>query len=326
MSSQESTIAILLSVYDNEKSKKWLRARRAQLLTDCLESVLAAKRIADENATWLEIKIIVVDDGSRPPVSQSFSFSDSDVEVIRLDENSGQAAALSTALKSISSDYVAFTDSDCVVDSQWLNVLADHYNSFPNHCGVGGPNWIHKLPGGAWGNWVNRQESALMRYSIERYIDYENKTTERIDFRNISFKKSELDALTSGKYFCALSGPSVSNQFSHYLRPRLLEHGRVVGFSTALLVTHTSVPGVWQQMRSYYDRSRRGDYRIWYSTGNQSVLWCLLKSHFKKHFWDAVARGNVSLLYVTLLHAAYWFGVLRQQDQKERKLNRSHAP
>ena len=67
------------------------------------------------------IHIIVVDDGSAPPVHDA---------TIRLDRNCGPAAARNVALTSITTEFVAFVDADIDVglDNTWLTTLLAHFD------------------------------------------------------------------------------------------------------------------------------------------------------------------------------------------------------
>ncbi len=67
------------------------------------------------------INIIVVDDGSTPPVHDA---------TVRLDRNFGPAAARNVALTSVTTEFVAFVDADIDVglDSTWLTTLLSHFD------------------------------------------------------------------------------------------------------------------------------------------------------------------------------------------------------
>ena len=67
------------------------------------------------------IHIIVVDDGSTPPVHDA---------TVRLDRNCGPAVARNVALTSVTTDFVAFVDADIDVglDSTWLTTLLLHFD------------------------------------------------------------------------------------------------------------------------------------------------------------------------------------------------------
>ncbi len=67
------------------------------------------------------LHIIVVDDGSTPPVHDA---------TIRLDRNCGPATARNVALTSVTTEFVAFVDADIDVglDITWLTALLSHFD------------------------------------------------------------------------------------------------------------------------------------------------------------------------------------------------------
>ena len=75
----------------------------------CIDSVLAACGENDE--------VICVDDGSAAPVPFSEFSGDSRLHAVRLEKNSGLAAARNAALESAQGEYVTFVDSDDEVRS-----------------------------------------------------------------------------------------------------------------------------------------------------------------------------------------------------------------
>ncbi len=77
---------------------------RADLLTKAVESVL--------RQTVRDFEIIVVDDGSNPPLSAARLPDDPRLRIIRLDENRKAANARNIGMNSASGEWIAFLDSD----------------------------------------------------------------------------------------------------------------------------------------------------------------------------------------------------------------------
>lgn len=74
------------------------------------------------------LRVIVVDDGSAVPVSQSeFAGMHCDVQVLRHFRSNGPAAARNTGLAATETDFVAFLDSDVVPRRGWLEALLGHF-------------------------------------------------------------------------------------------------------------------------------------------------------------------------------------------------------
>ncbi|WP_102141830.1 mycofactocin biosynthesis glycosyltransferase MftF [Mycobacterium hubeiense] len=79
-------------------------------------------------ATLRGLRVIVVDDGSTPPVALSdFAGVHCDVQVLRHAQSRGPAAARNTGLAACDTDFVAFLDSDVVPRRGWLEALLGHF-------------------------------------------------------------------------------------------------------------------------------------------------------------------------------------------------------
>jgi mycofactocin glycosyltransferase len=74
------------------------------------------------------LRVIVVDDGSfRPLESEDFVGAHCDVEVLRHSRSKGPAAARNTGLAMVTTDFVAFMDSDVAPRRGWLEALLGHF-------------------------------------------------------------------------------------------------------------------------------------------------------------------------------------------------------
>jgi mycofactocin glycosyltransferase len=71
--------------------------------------------------------VIVVDDGSADPAAVAAVASRRGATLIRRDVNGGPGAARNTALGRVTSEFVAFLDSDCLPRPGWIENLAGHF-------------------------------------------------------------------------------------------------------------------------------------------------------------------------------------------------------
>ncbi|SFW79285.1 mycofactocin biosynthesis glycosyltransferase MftF [Amycolatopsis australiensis] len=71
--------------------------------------------------------VLVVDDGSAGPAALAAVAAAHGAELVRRDVNGGPGAARNTALAHVSTDLVAFVDSDCVAPGPWAQRLAAHF-------------------------------------------------------------------------------------------------------------------------------------------------------------------------------------------------------
>ncbi|HET9050790.1 MAG TPA: glycosyltransferase, partial [Candidatus Dormibacteraeota bacterium] len=89
---------------------------RPALLRRCLDALAAQTLPAAE--------VVVVDDGSTPPVPAVPGPGAAGVRVVRLEPGRGPAAARNAGWRAASAEIVAFTDDDCRPDPGWLAALA----------------------------------------------------------------------------------------------------------------------------------------------------------------------------------------------------------
>ena len=88
---------------------------RADLLDRCLA------------ALGTRYPVVVVDDGSADPAAVADVASRNGASLLRRDVNGGPGAARNSALENVTSEFVAFVDSDCVPPPGWVEALAGHF-------------------------------------------------------------------------------------------------------------------------------------------------------------------------------------------------------
>ncbi|MET7475578.1 mycofactocin biosynthesis glycosyltransferase MftF [Streptomyces sp. NPDC005648] len=96
--------------------------------------------------------VIVVDDGSRAPLAVTRVAARHGARLIALDHNRGPAAARNTGLRQVRTPYVAFADSDVVLDADTLPTLLRHFHdprlamAAPRVLGLNdtGPGWLSR--------------------------------------------------------------------------------------------------------------------------------------------------------------------------------------
>lgn len=71
--------------------------------------------------------VIVVDDGSLEPDAVAAVVAGHGAKLVRRAVNGGPAAARNAGLEQVSTELVAFVDSDCVPTPDWLDALAAHF-------------------------------------------------------------------------------------------------------------------------------------------------------------------------------------------------------
>ena len=99
-----------------------------------LKRTLDALRAQETTATW---ELIVVDDGSEPPVPET-ELQGLGARLLR-GEGRGPATARNLGLREARGDVVLFTDDDTEPDPGWLQAGVDFFRDHPDHVGAEGP-------------------------------------------------------------------------------------------------------------------------------------------------------------------------------------------
>jgi glycosyltransferase involved in cell wall biosynthesis len=99
---------------------------RPQPLQDCLTALLNLNYPRDR------FEVIVVDDGSAVPLQSIVAPFQNVLSLTLLRQvNAGPAKARNAGAAVAKGEFVAFTDDDCTPDSNWLIVLAQQFENFP---------------------------------------------------------------------------------------------------------------------------------------------------------------------------------------------------
>ena len=101
-------------------------------LKTCLDSLL--------KLNYPDYEILLVDDGSTdstPKIAANYPT----VRCLRHETNQGLSAARNTGIRAAAGEIIAFTDSDCRADEDWLYYLVSDL-THSNYAGIGGPNLL----------------------------------------------------------------------------------------------------------------------------------------------------------------------------------------
>jgi len=80
-------------------------------------------------------EVIIADDAS----NETYEWLPSRVRLVRRDAHGGPGGARNTGLAEAVGEFIAFTDDDCLVSSDWLSSLVDAFRRYPSASAVGGP-------------------------------------------------------------------------------------------------------------------------------------------------------------------------------------------
>jgi len=93
--------------------------------------------VLDQDCPRKRYEIVVVDDGSTDGTAERLEEFGKSIKVVRHDRNRGSAAARNTGARSAAGKILAFTDSDCVPEKDWLTKGLKYFKD-PKVGGVSG--------------------------------------------------------------------------------------------------------------------------------------------------------------------------------------------
>ena len=202
------------------------------------ESTMDACLASLQRLRYPAYEIVVVDDGSRDRTGQ-IADSYEGVRVIH-QENKGLSAARNVAIAASAGDVVAFTDSDCVADPDWLYYLAATFISSELPA-VGGPN-------------VPPPEDSFVASCVAAspggplHVLLDDEEAEHIPGCNMAFRREVLDEINGFDPIFRSAGDDVDVCW------RIQERGHRIGFSPAAMVWHfrrNTVQAYVGQQRGY---------------------------------------------------------------------------
>jgi len=199
-------------------------------LRPCLESLRRLR--------YPDYEVIVADDGSTddtPEILRDFP----DLHVITQD-NRGLSAARNAGIEAATGEIVAFTDSDCFVDRDWLYHLAAAFER-ENIAGAGGPNLTPEDDGAA-------ARAVARAPGHATHVLLPNDEVEHVPGCNMAFRRSVLLSVNGFDPVFRKAGDDVDVIW------RMQDMGYRIGFAPAAFVWHHRRPTLrayWKQQMGY---------------------------------------------------------------------------
>ena len=203
----------------------------ARTLQACLESL--------ERLHYPDYEVILVDDGSTdttPQIAAQFA----KVQFFRHPQNLGLSVARNTGIAAATGEIIAFTDSDCRADEDWLYHLVGNLLQH-GWASIGGPNFLppEDSPVAA---------AVMASPGGPAHVMLTDRQAEHIPGCNMAFHQWALAALGGFDPIFTKAGDDVDICW------RLQQAGWQIGFSPAAFVWHyrrSTVPDYLKQQRGY---------------------------------------------------------------------------
>ncbi len=202
----------------------------ASTLRECL--------LALEQQTYPDFEIIVVDDGSTDQTSQILK-DFPDIKKIT-QENHGLSVARNRGIEAAQGDVVAFTDSDCMPDADWLYYLIQALEA-EGTAAVGGPNISPPAH-----QWI--QAAVAAAPGSPSHVLFNDRRAEHVPGCNMAFRKQALLEIGGFNPVYRKAGDDVDVCW------KILDLGYEIAFSPSAVVWHHrrfNVKTYFSQQRGY---------------------------------------------------------------------------
>ncbi|HEX6963947.1 MAG TPA: glycosyltransferase family A protein [Lacipirellula sp.] len=202
----------------------------AATLAECLQSLM--------RLNYFDYEVILVDDGSfdhTVHIASQFP----QVRYIR-QSNQGLSVARNVGLRAATGEIVAYTDSDCVADEDWLLYLVGGLHE-QQVDGIGGPNLTPPSD-----NWVAQCVAASP--GNPSHVMFDDCSAEHLPGCNMAFRREALLSIGGFDPQFRQAGDDVDVCW------RLLAGGRRLGYAAGAMVWHhrrCSVKAYYQQQKGY---------------------------------------------------------------------------
>ncbi|WP_224167511.1 mycofactocin biosynthesis glycosyltransferase MftF [Arthrobacter sp. StoSoilA2] len=192
-------------------------------------------------------KVIVVDDASPDPAAIRDITEQHGVHLVRLSSNSGPAQARNEGLKHVTTPYVAFADSDVVLNSDTIPFLLKHFND--PYVALAGPR-VLGWDDGKGMNWIERYEEARSSLDLGTFPAIVRPRSP-VSWLPGAFLLGRTDALGEGFTSASRVGEDVD------LVWRLVEQGWRVRFEPEAKVWHEHRQSIrsWLSRKAFYGTS-----------------------------------------------------------------------
>ena len=212
-------VSVVICVYNGERT-----------LDACLASL--------ERLNYPNYEVIVVNDGSTDrskQIAESYDY-------IRLihQENKGLSEARNAGIRASQGEIIAYTDADCMTDTDWLTYLVARFQS-SDFGAVGGPNF--SPPDDSF-----VASCVAVSPGAPSHVLLDDEIAEHIPGCNMAFRREALEAIAGFDPIFRAAGDDVD------LCWRLQNKGYKIGFSPAAVVWHfrrNTIRDYLKQQRGY---------------------------------------------------------------------------
>lgn len=261
---------------------------------DKLEMLLRSLRVAMDKASDATVRIILVNDHSNPSELSRIKQSSALFGEVSIVDNKGvgPGAARNTVFNYLESEeYVAFTDSDCVVCEDWINEIM-HLDNICSYSVIQGVPYFF-MKQNVYGKW----EEQLYHCMFSTYIDKKSSTCLMTDSRNLVLRRSVIE-LFAGKLFSENINKAAAE--SRVFMANLAKHNIQVQYAENIKVYHEDPTSILESCRQKY-RHGHGRVELWGE--HHPSINRLVDRYFNMPIHDGIPQN-----YVVPVHLAFLYG------------------
>lgn len=270
---------------------------RIEKLDECLESIIFAIDKAKKRFENLETEIIVINDHSEEGFSEKIKNKYSQVNVID-STGFGPGYARNLGISICRGEYIFFTDSDCVVDEEWI---INGYNMFLNEnpIVIQGTPWLFQKN---VNKFLGENEEKLYEIMFSTYVNGNYSTM--TDSRNLLVNK-KIAEIMGREVFSEKIDKATSE--SRVFGKKCNSNGIEVYFDKNVKVYHED------------SRDMKGVCKQKYRHGTGRVLIWEEKpkyEHLEFRYYDNPINSGIDKDYILPAHTAFLLGYYKHLNDK----------
>lgn len=274
---------------------------RIEKLKLCIDSTYESIKYAMKKEKF-EYEILVVNDHSNDGFDEEVKKIFKDVKIVDSD-GTGPGYARNLGIRNTKGEYIFFTDSDCVVEKDWIEegikVLRES-----NALVVQGIPWLFQKNENVY---FGDQEQRLYEIMFSTYL-YDDNKTKMTDSRNLLMNRKITNVLKDEVFAEKMAKATAE---SRVFGNRCLDHNIEILFDKELRIYHEDSKSIEAVCKQKY-RHGSGRIMIWKETPKYDYL--------EERYFTRPIDNGLDVDYILPAHASFLFGYF-QSINDEKKYN-----
>ena len=271
---------------------------RINKLGECLESILVALKKAKDEFIDLDSEIIVVNDHSDEGFSETVRDKFPSIQVLD-SAGFGPGFARNYGIEKCKGEYIFFTDSDCVVDAEWIT---NGYKTFLKEkpIVIQGTPWLFQKNENKF---LGENEEKLYEIMFSTYVD--GKYSTMTDSRNLLCDKKIVEIMGREVFSEKINRATAE---SRVFGKKCISNGIKIYFDKDVKVFHEDSKDMMGVCKQKY-RHGNGRVLIWQEKPKYEDL--------KFRYYDNPINNGIDKDYILPAHTAFLLGYYQNLGDKK---------